>query len=359
MWPRLATVIIGMSLFVALPALATVKREPGGRDGCPLPPAVKILKGKLKLYLPGQIHPITASASVCLDRGGEIYCVDFATPELLLRAKSLNGKSVVLTGRTEMRENSLGDVKSPVFVVSGIQSAEGMEESIKVEIQGKLQCLLVHWETGQVYRVLDGWSDEGGKSYPPVPGIAIDGRMYRLRSDPDRLISTIPLSRLHELCGRRVIVTGTLEGDTVTVRSLCADGEYIKKTSTLRIQGKLEANTRLMGCPRRGYSIATINGRTCVLDVAVEVGLGSFAKIVTAKGGTYVLDFATRELAERARQLDGQSVIVTGTLSGVRPVPILCMRSSGSQPTELPVLRVTHLAPEALPYPFNLPSRGN
>jgi hypothetical protein len=242
---------------------------------------------------------------------------------------------VVLTGRTEMRENTVGLGKVPVFVATGLQSADGIQESVTVEIRGRFVCLLAHWMTGKVDRILNSWPEWVNKSYPPVPGIVVDGKVYRL--EWSRLMDASrnaaeghdqEYRMYREWCGRTVIVTGTLEGETIWVRSLKADGDYIKKTVTLRIQGKLEANARL------GYP-------------------GSHCPIIAINGGTYVLDFGSKELADQAQKLNGKNVVVTGTLSEVRRFPSMCV----AEPLELPVLRVTALAPQAIPYPFNLPTR--
>jgi hypothetical protein len=154
---------------------------------------------------------------------------------------------------------------------------------------------------------------------PPIPfehwKLSADGKTYYLDLQSKEL-----LARAKKLVGLKVVVTGTLEpaSPTIRVTSLKAD-EYVQETVNVEIRGRLadqrdwfdfEPYTKpaypdeyFKPYPRPRHphpGVPFITGWT-----------------ITFNKKSYVLDFGDRrELLDLASKLDGRSVIVTGTRSG-------------------------------------------
>jgi hypothetical protein len=86
------------------------------------------------------------------------------------------------------------------------------------------------------------------------------------------------------------------------------------------------------------------------LDVQARFGYPAFenAPAVYSGGLTYILDFGgNKELSERAQQLHGKRVVLTGRVTGVRGFTTMCVPGS----SQVPVVYVTSLEAAEGPAP--------
>jgi hypothetical protein len=190
-----------------------------------------------------------------------------------------------------------GTLEGDSVRVSAIKAAgEYFRKTVVVEIKGKLQCLWIDVYTGKFHSAHDTWA--APECIETVPGIVIDGKVYRLQDNRIIPAPEGPAKKYRELCGRTVVVTGTLEGETVTVRTIQAiDSPSIKETVTVEVKGTLFCEAiapAIYPCPEHLIS------RTWT---------------VRAEGKVYTLDFGGNKVLEgQARLLEGGTVVLRGTL---------------------------------------------
>jgi hypothetical protein len=205
--------------------------------------------------------------------------------------KQYRGQTVLVTGTLEDNKVRVKAVKA---------DGEYILKTVTVEIKGKLQCLLVHWQTGEFHSAHDNWDAPQSRSERKILGIVIDGKVYRLQGDPK---VPPPSANWFEdanskLCGRTVTVTGTLVGETVTVGSIKAvDTPSIQETVIVEIKGTLsciEVAPAIYPCPEHMISrMWTIH----------------------AEGKSYSVNFGSnKKLEDQARQLQSGKVVIRGTL---------------------------------------------
>jgi hypothetical protein len=159
-----------------------------------------------------------------------------------------------------------------------------LRKTVRVEIKGKLYHIRM-------------WLEGPRDPKYPMPNVGLldywqittGGKTFRLEF-PERKLLTDEADRL---AGKSVILAGTLAGDTIHVTGLKADEEYIKQTTEVEAHGQLSAVTLETIQPRIPPIVA-------------------WNFVVNDK--TYPLTFATPELENLAKTLDGKTVVLTGTL---------------------------------------------
>jgi hypothetical protein len=202
-----------------------------------------------------QVWQITAN--------GTAYQLDFAgDPSLLSTAGKLEGRTVILTGT---RQGNIIQVRSLKADVGGI-----LKKTVYVEMKGRFLLRADHADI-----------------LLPDSRLVVSGHTYVVNLGNDRNL----WNRAVALDGHTAIVTGTLNGDTITATSIKADNDFIKKAVTVEIKGRLYWNH--------------FPGRCMVPEFALATGKEHFA-----------LHIANDDVRQLARKLSGQDVIVTGTLTG-------------------------------------------
>jgi hypothetical protein len=273
--------MIGLAgyLALALPAAhgdGVLKDAPAKKDGITKTVTME-LKGRLIWNNP---LPRWQAPAFALAVNGTSYALDFeAVPELGNRAEQLAGQTVIVTG-------TLTDRKPFKYVaVTSLKADSSVKTTVQVEIKGKLIRGMFEYVGGVngPYKVYE-WSIRAGKE------------TYHL--DLDRHLQVF----VNQLDGQTVLVTGTLTGARIKVASLKADKDGVQKTTVVEVRGKLcQQLVRDNWVHPKGYDVARL----------------SMAWVVRAEGKTYVLDFSKGPPPSIAR-LNGQTVVVSGTLNGDR-----------------------------------------
>jgi hypothetical protein len=168
---------------------------------------------------------------------------------------------VILTGTRE----------GHVVLVKGLKAAEAgiVKKTVHVEIKGRFL-----WRTDRADILI------------PDSRLIVDSKTYVVDLGNDRTLWTAATA----LDGHNAIVSGTLDGDTITATAIRADEDAIKKTVTVEIRGRLCWNHYPMRCMVPEF-------------------------ILTTDQETFALDFADKGLRKLAEKLDGEDVIVTGLLT--------------------------------------------
>jgi hypothetical protein len=261
-----------MSLFLALPALAADRA--GTTEFRPATPELQAVtfKGVLR-----HVHgAFTSEPPIPFDYwelivNGKTYYLDLRTRALLELAEQLTGRPVVVTG--------LLDSTSPTIHVLSLKADEFVKETRQVEIRGWLEKRVIE---------RDPWRDHILRpliAYVPIIewNVHVNGKTYRLDLGTDPAVQAMA----EVLKGHSVILTGTRQDGMIRVTGLKADhSDYERDVVTVEIQGRLDAGW----CP-------TPPSWTIVAD-----------------GKTYQLDLRSRFHHCLARQLNGKTVVVTGTL---------------------------------------------
>jgi hypothetical protein len=156
-----------------------------------------------------------------------------------------------------------------------------VKKTVRVEIKGKLEHVRM-WLKGRTdaefptptIDFLDYWQ------------ITVGAKTYTLDLGERKDITELA----DKLAGKTVIVTGTLNGETVQVTGLKADEDSVKQTTEVEVRGRLQA-------------------------VLLRCGPGSKAWNVVVDGKTYFLGLADAQLRPTAETLDGKDVLITGVMN--------------------------------------------
>jgi hypothetical protein len=188
--------------------------------------------------------------------------------------------------------------------------AESVKKMVTVAVKGKVACWR-HLRFG----------------LPAVSITAKDGRSYWLdfngRNDLFKLACYVSSGSGQ----KTVLVTGIVRPQDQALMADCmwidADGD-VRSAVTVQIRGKLESNA-LVGCP------------------------GVVRPVITADGQRFVLDFGTdKQVRQRAHELDGTPVVLTGIIVGSRTFPVMCLPPDDGE--TLPVILVTRLQADPRAY---------
>jgi hypothetical protein len=172
-----------------------------------------------------------------------------------------------------------------------------LKKTVRVEIKGKLDHILIQLEP---HDMLDPGFPMSTLPFLDSWQITVGGKTYTLDLGGNSDVEKGPIHRgfaddANKLAGKAVIVTGTLNGDTVQVSGLRADEDYVKQTTEVEVRGQL-----------RGEAVPSF----------WEGGAQFVAWSVTVDGKFYALTFATPELEKLATTLAGKAVVLTGVLNG-------------------------------------------
>jgi hypothetical protein len=205
------------------------------------------------------------------ESGGSWFGLDFGNNnKLLMEAQRLYGHKVRITGRLEKR--CLGGLiprTVDVLVVTVLKANGGIiKKSVHVEMKGRF-----------VFRA------DRADILMPDSRLIVDNKTYVVNFGGNSSLwhSAVPLD------GHAAIVTGTLDGDTISATAIKADSDYVHKTITVEVKGKLIWNRLPMRCMVPEFSLA-------------------------AGADYFGLEFADSALRTKAEQLDGSAVIATGRL---------------------------------------------
>ena len=92
-------------------------------------------------------------------------------------------------------------------------------QTVKVEMTGKLRCVVTHWYTGEILFVTDTIPANPSRSWALYTGLTIDGRTYLLDAGGNKALAR-QLAPTAKLLGQWAQVRGTLgKGDRLTVTS--------------------------------------------------------------------------------------------------------------------------------------------
>ena len=289
MWKNIAPIVAGLGLFLAVPAPATEKVEPGkGADN--LVARTVVLKGMLR-HVKGvktREPPIPFEYGT-VHADGETYYLDLRGKELLELAEKLVNRPVVVAG--------IPDPASPTLRVTCLKADEFVKETIHVEIRGRLEAIRESPFLAEPRPWLRPAPEEKlvprPRPWPPEPGliigwqIVIGERSYQLDFGSRGELRELAMN----LDGKGVVVSGTRVGEVVHVSGMKADEGTYRETLTVEIQGMLVHRL-----------------------VEGHEGEGRQWEI-TAAGKSYTLEFGSHQgLKELASQLKNKTVVVTGTL---------------------------------------------
>jgi hypothetical protein len=107
-----------------------------------------------------------------------------------------------------------------------VRDSAPASQTIKVEMTGKLRCVVTQWNTGEILFVTDTVPANPSRSWALHTGLTIDGRTYLLDAGGNKALARqlVPTAKL---LGQWAEVRGTLggKGDRVTVTrlSLCLE----------------------------------------------------------------------------------------------------------------------------------------
>jgi hypothetical protein len=213
-----------------------------------------------------------------LENAGTWFALEFQSnleprklEELQKRAQKLYGQQVRVTGRLEQRRfGCMMPTALNVLVVTDLQPVKPdgvLKKTVDVQMKGQFLFRADHCDI----LIPDSRLIVGDKTY--VLDFGGTDKVWRPAVGLD---------------GHRVIVTGTLDGDTVHATAIKADGDFVHKTVTLEVRGKLHRNGP-MRCLCPEFSL-------------------------TAGDESFGLEFANEDLRRAARSLQKGTVLVTGTL---------------------------------------------
>jgi hypothetical protein len=267
------------------------------------PNTPRVIDGKL-VYHDGsgpRIDEVEPWIGPALETGGSWFGLDFGDNQQLLRqAEKLYGKKVRVTGRLEKRTLAgLWRQEIDVLVVSDVRPIEAVQQTIQVEIKGTLSGRPMIDNPARIPEdllPLHAWT---------IWHITADATTYELDFGAARNLEALA----GKLDGRTVILTGTREGNVVHVKSLKADGPYIKETVSVVLHGKLHY---VLTDAMTGKVLSTHDERPTAYYECTRLWHG-----VTIDGKLYLLDLADNKvLATDADKLAGKVVVVAGTLKG-------------------------------------------
>jgi hypothetical protein len=122
---------------------------------------------------------------------------------------------LVLVGLVSLQAGSHGADGGPnaAAPVAGVKIAPD-QQTVKVEILGKLRCVVTEWGTGRVLFVTDTMPPPT-RGHVPHFGFAIDGRTYLLDAGGNKALA------------RQLVPTAKLLGQWAEVRGTLAQGDRI------------------------------------------------------------------------------------------------------------------------------------
>ena len=221
----------------------------------------------LEIYPPIDVYKVQAD--------GQTYHLHFANDELRQLAASLAGRRVFLTGT----------LKSGIIMVRELKADDTASATERVVLRGKLT-----WH--------DPHPDQPHFAiYPPMHGVVqldVNGRKFALSLTREQRVAA------WKLMGQEVRVTGTMENGTVRVSQIQSTEPSIQWT--IDVRGVL---TYMNIAP----AIRLLIDEEGPYPVCMEW-------MISTKGQTYTLRFATPELEARARKLIDKPVIITGDFDG-------------------------------------------
>jgi hypothetical protein len=270
-----------------------------------------VIQGKLRMngHLGYPRQPVSL-----IEASGQTFVLEFGNKTLAERGKKLDGKIVALQGTfTGFRSFPTMCVpQAPRYAVIGVGDLKaGAGDSVKKTVLLTLKGKLI---------VQAGWMGDSRDQDDPLYRITVHGVTYGLDFGANQVLA----STTDKLSGQVVVVTGKLETrrtlagklwQTLVVTDLRADqGEYVHKTEAVEVRGKLV----FVGIPESMFH----KGVDCLVSV---------------NGKGYWLSFAgNKELVERAKKLQNQTVVVTGTLEHRGTVEVVIVK--GLKP-QLEILR--------------------
>jgi hypothetical protein len=248
-----------------------------------------IIQGKLRMN--GRLgYPQQPVALI--EANGQTFVLEFGNKTLAEQAKKLDGKTVALqgtfTGFRSFRTMCVPQApRYPILWVGDVKAGAGdsVQKTVVLTLKGKLM-------------VEAGWMGDSRDQDDPLYRMTVNGVTYGLDFGASRVLA----STTNKLSGHVVVVTGKLEArrtlagklwQTLVVTDLRADqSAYVHKTEAVEVRGKLV----FVGLPESMFH----KGVDCLVSV---------------NGKGYWLSFAgNKELLERAKQWQNQTVVVTGTL---------------------------------------------
>jgi hypothetical protein len=128
--------------------------------------------------------------------------------------------ALVLAGLVSLSAASRG-ADGPNGLLPGgcVRDGTPAQQTVQVEMTGKLRCVVTQWDTGKVLFVTDIMPTNPSRSWALYSGLTIDGRTYLLDAGGNKALARqlIPTAKL---LGQWAAVRGTLvKGDRVTVTS--------------------------------------------------------------------------------------------------------------------------------------------
>jgi hypothetical protein len=128
--------------------------------------------------------------------------------------------ALVLTGLGCLSAASRG-ADGPNGILPGgcVRDGAPAQQTVQVEMIGKLRCVVTHWYTGKVLFVTDTMPVNPSRSWALYTGLTIDGRTYLLDASGNKTLAG-KLAPTAKLLGQWAEVRGTLvKGDRVIVAS--------------------------------------------------------------------------------------------------------------------------------------------
>jgi hypothetical protein len=236
-----------------------------------------------------------------LETGGTVFGLDFRDnlesrkiEELFKRADKLYGKRVRVTGRLEKRQlGGLIPTTVYVLVVSDLQPVKPagvIRKTVEVQMKGQFLFRADHADI-----------------LKPDSRLIVNGKTYVVVFDGN---DRVWRSAVH-LDGHKAILTGRLDGDRIHATAVKADEDFVHKTITVEIRGKLVWN-RPLRCLSPEFSL-----------MAGEEYFG--------------LEFTSEKLHKLASTLQSGTVILTGTLVEGTPrgriITVTSLKADGTEHT--------------------------
>jgi hypothetical protein len=205
-----SSVLTGLACCLALPALAAL--------GCPPPPPLTqdYLKKTVRVEIQGKLTHVQSRLEGPRDprfpmpdiayidfwqvsAGGKTYQLDFRGGKHFFDlANKLEGKTAIVTGTLDGALVRVTEMKA---------DEDYVKETTEVEVRGHLQL---------IYTIFPNVGTNRVERDLAAVKIAVDGKTYKLNLTPD-------LSKLAEtLDGKAVVLTGVLDKDAITVKTLKA-----------------------------------------------------------------------------------------------------------------------------------------
>jgi hypothetical protein len=128
--------------------------------------------------------------------------------------------ALVLAGLVSLSAVSRGADRSNGILPGGcVRHGAPAEQTVKVEMIGKVRCVVTQWDTGKILFVTDTVPANPSRSWSLYTGLTIDGRTYLLDAGGNKTLAGKMAPRAG-LLGQWAEVRGTLvKGDRVTVAS--------------------------------------------------------------------------------------------------------------------------------------------